>query len=173
MSDDVSILGESEYRYAEVERALSEHFMVPPANLGTFKARIRHFQKIGITPLKTGKGKAITYSVTDVMAIAFCINLAELSISPSSIKRIFQRCWELSLLELSNAKPGEVVSLFVIASFFSEALGIRNAENELHNSVVYYGSMPSELRQYDRAIVLNLTAIRRGVLASLSRRSGA
>lgn len=54
---------------------------------GAFRARIKHFQKLGIVPASPGRGKKISYGLDHVAIWAFCLELSEFGIDPAVIKR--------------------------------------------------------------------------------------
>lgn len=75
------------YSYGQVEFALARAHGIPPNAMGAFRARIKHFQKIGIVTSSPGKGRRIDYSLHDVFLWGFGLELAEFGIDPLVIKR--------------------------------------------------------------------------------------
>jgi hypothetical protein len=75
------------YSYGQVESALARAHGIPSDAMGTFRARIKHFQKIGIVTSSPGKGRRIDYSLQDVFLWGFGLELAEFGIDPLVIKR--------------------------------------------------------------------------------------
>jgi hypothetical protein len=70
-----------------VESALARVHGISPSAIGAFRARIKHFQKIGIVTSSPGKGRRIDYSLHDVFLWGFGLELAEFGIDPLIIKR--------------------------------------------------------------------------------------
>jgi hypothetical protein len=76
------------FTYATVEDALLHIFAFKEEQRGALRGRIKHFQKLGITPVMPGKGKRITYELHDIYRWALCLNLAEFNIDPKNIAYI-------------------------------------------------------------------------------------
>jgi hypothetical protein len=57
----LSVGGTRMYTYSQVESALARVHHIPDSSLGSFRGRIKHFQRIGIVPQSSGKGKKISY----------------------------------------------------------------------------------------------------------------
>src|SRR5271165_6202270 len=53
---------EAGYSYAEVEGALGTLFGVTASAKGSFRGRVRHFQRIGLVEVAPGRGRRIWYT---------------------------------------------------------------------------------------------------------------
>ncbi len=92
------------YTYGQVVTALARLHSVDETNAGSFEARIRHFQRLGVVPASPGKGKRIQYDFAAAFIWAFCLELAEFSVAPEIIKLIVQT-WGPSLVAIPP--PGD------------------------------------------------------------------
>jgi hypothetical protein len=70
------------YSYAEVESALGALFHVPTSAQGSFRARVRHLQRIGLIEDAPGKGRRITYTRFQTTEWMLALLLAELGVDP-------------------------------------------------------------------------------------------
>jgi hypothetical protein len=74
------------FTYSQVERALAAVHQVPPSGMGSFRGRIRHFQRLGMVPSSPGMGRKISYEMQHVYTWGFALELSEFGIDPSVIK---------------------------------------------------------------------------------------
>jgi hypothetical protein len=74
------------YSYAQVENALAEAFGIGPDKRGALRGRIKHFQRLGISPSSPGKGRTIDYEKKDALRWAIAMEFAEFGIDPTVIK---------------------------------------------------------------------------------------
>jgi hypothetical protein len=81
------------FTYSQVESALARIHNVPETFLGTFRSRIKHFQRIGIVPASPGKGKKISYERPHIYYWALCLEFVECGIDPTEIKRLINGFW--------------------------------------------------------------------------------
>jgi hypothetical protein len=79
------------YTYAEVERALGMFFGAPASAWGSFRGRVRHFQRIGLVEVTPGKGRRIAYTSVQAAEWMVALLLAELGIDPVVIVESIQR----------------------------------------------------------------------------------
>jgi hypothetical protein len=70
------------YSYAEVESALGALFGVPTSAQGSFRARVRHLQRIGLVDDAPGKGRRITYTRFQTTEWMLALMLAEFGVDP-------------------------------------------------------------------------------------------
>jgi hypothetical protein len=83
-----------ELPYAAVEAALLLAFDIrDPQARSSFRARIIHFQRIGLAPSRPGKGKKIVYRREDLYRWAFAFELAEFRIDPRIIRIVVDAFW--------------------------------------------------------------------------------
>ncbi len=76
------------YSYAHVEAALARVHQVDESALVAFRGRINNLKRLGVVPSSGGRGKKISYNVFDILALAFCLQLAEFGIDPSAISKV-------------------------------------------------------------------------------------
>jgi hypothetical protein len=93
--------------YAEVESALAAVHQVHADALGSFRGRIKHFQRLGLVPQSPGRGKRISYELQHVLVWAFCLELSEFGIDPTVTKAFFDAVWHPILLEFLSTTGSE------------------------------------------------------------------
>jgi hypothetical protein len=81
------------FSYGEVEEALARVHRIPRELRGSFKARIQHFQRLGMVPQSPGKGKRIAYELADVYRWAVGLEFVEFGIDPTAIKAFLETNW--------------------------------------------------------------------------------
>ena len=79
------------YSYAQVERALGTLFGAPASAQGSFRGRVRHFQRIGLVEVTPGKGRRIAYTAVQAAEWMVALFLAEFGIDPVVIVRSIER----------------------------------------------------------------------------------
>jgi hypothetical protein len=79
------------YSYAEVEGALGTLFGVPANAQGSFRGRVRHFQRIGLVEVAPGRGRRIWYTRVQAGEWMLALYLAELGVDPVVIVKSIQR----------------------------------------------------------------------------------
>ena len=150
------------FSYGQLERALAAIHGVTPATFPTFKARIKHFQRIGVAPSAPGKGRRISYTIEDAIYWALCLELAEAGLSPTSIKLLMQN-HGYGLLDFfpgANERAdhflyirADLLSLHLAGSQSSYEIGILTAA-ELRARVF---SRP----EIARMVIINLSTLKR------------
>jgi hypothetical protein len=86
---------ERTFTYGEIENALATMHNVPDGARGTFKSRLKHFQRIGVVPASPGKGQKLDYQIDDAVKWAACFEFAELGLPPDQIKLLLRFCSRL------------------------------------------------------------------------------
>jgi hypothetical protein len=79
------------FGYAEIERALGTLFGVPASAQGSFRARVRHLQRVGLVEVTPGKGRRISYTRIQAGEWMLALLLAEFGIDPVVIVNSIQR----------------------------------------------------------------------------------
>jgi hypothetical protein len=79
------------YTYAQVERALGTLFGVPARAQGSFRGRVRHFQRVGLIEVAPGKGRRIEYTRIQAGEWLVALMLAEFGIDPVVIVKSIQQ----------------------------------------------------------------------------------
>jgi hypothetical protein len=82
------------YGYGQVEEALARVHRIATPVRGAFKARIKHFQRLGMVPQSPGKGKKIAYGVADVYRWELGLQFVEFGIDPTAIKSFLETTWD-------------------------------------------------------------------------------
>ena len=78
----------SRFSYGEVEAAIRSLHTVPGGRRGTFKARVRHLQRLGLLPSSPGRGIKIDYEVADAWRWAVCFALIQCGLPPDAVKSV-------------------------------------------------------------------------------------
>jgi hypothetical protein len=78
------------YTYGQVVRALAEVFHIPSERMMAFRARIKNFQRVGISMSSPGKGKKIQYSFENAFLLALTLEFSEFGIDPTFIAKILK-----------------------------------------------------------------------------------
>jgi hypothetical protein len=107
------------YTYAQVESALAKVHQVDDGAITAFRGRINNLKRLGVVPTSGGRGKKISYNVFDVLALAFCLQLFEYGIDPSTISKLSAR---IGPEVIRAAKIGENSSEDVYIAFFPSFL---------------------------------------------------
>jgi hypothetical protein len=81
------------FAYAEVESALAKVFDAEDAQPGAFRARLKHFRKLGIPAKNPGKGARVRYSESDLLQLLIALELTEFGLDPALIVKIIRRDW--------------------------------------------------------------------------------
>jgi hypothetical protein len=71
-------------QYAQFEEALAQMFSIREANLGAFRARLRHLRKLGIPNIpRRGSGNTLAYRREDLFSTYIALALQALGSSPT------------------------------------------------------------------------------------------
>jgi hypothetical protein len=76
---------------AQVERALGTLFGAPASAQGSFRGRVRHFQRIGLVEVTPGRGRRIPYTRVQAAKWMVALVLAELGVDPIVIVKSIQQ----------------------------------------------------------------------------------
>jgi hypothetical protein len=88
-------LAPSTFTYAEVEGALAKLYAADAVQKTTFRARLKHFRKLGIPQRQPGKGSRLRYTPADVFQLMVACEFAEFGINPHLITDIVRRHWRM------------------------------------------------------------------------------
>jgi hypothetical protein len=114
------------YSYAQVERALGTLFGAPASAQGSFRGRVRHFQRIGLIEVTPGKGRRIAYTFDQAAEWMVALFLAEFGIDPIVIVKSIQgertqlRDWVAEAID-AEAPGGDEVFLAARPALMSGA----------------------------------------------------
>jgi hypothetical protein len=112
------------YGYATVEKALAKVFNADPgAQRGALRGRIKHLQRLGLTPKRPDKGRIIKYSDAAVWAWMIALELEEFGLDPTIIASLIKSCWDylLKLIKLARKEPQDDVIVGLETRFLSRA----------------------------------------------------
>ena len=85
---------EPTYTYARVEAALGSAFHATDRRLLIVRARLKSFQRAGLTPSSPGRGKVIRYRKVHIYTWALALALADFGLGPEAISlMLLQVTW--------------------------------------------------------------------------------
>jgi hypothetical protein len=83
------------FLYGDVERALGHIFRVDPRRQrSVLRARLKHFQRLGLPGLAPGKGKPLRYSRELASMWLMALALAEIGLDPALIVKAIKSHWK-------------------------------------------------------------------------------
>lgn len=99
-----------EFSYGDVEAVLSRLNRVADDKRVAFRARLKHFQRLGFPPgVNTGTGKRAIYTFPLLLMMAFATELTQAGMAPKRVVKTLQHSWsnvEWSLLVAVT--PGDI-----------------------------------------------------------------
>lgn len=166
-------------RYGEVEDALMKLIGAPESYRAALRARVKYFQRLGFGRESPGKGSRIDYSFEDMCRWAFAFELTQFGVDPTRIALMMSNwLW----LVIGPALVPETVGgdlLFVAQPVFlsREALEVEEGTGKTGQGL--FGIDPyddemiyraSQMKDFSpkRAVVLNLTDLRRRIVNALA-----
>ncbi|MBB6190561.1 hypothetical protein FHS51_000774 [Sphingobium wenxiniae] len=98
--------------YSELIKLLAAMNGIADESEGAFKARLRHFQRLGFPRgSNTGKGRRAEYDLDMVMQLALAIEFMQAGVSPQRTVDLISKNWlETRIYMLFAAAPGELKS---------------------------------------------------------------
>jgi hypothetical protein len=83
------------YSYAAVEVALARIYGAEAARrtTTTFRARLKHFRKLGVPVTNPGRGTRLQYTASDVFQLLVCLELSEFGFDPNLIVKLVKGSW--------------------------------------------------------------------------------
>lgn len=176
------------FTYSEVEKVLthmyksdvytySESALDNEKEFQAFRARIKTFQKLGITPASPGKGKRLLYNFLDIAKWATCFELSEFGMSPLSIKAMIDDLWEPELERYFSYKDNNYILIYTphlmtLSRFLnSDVRGmilVTTTIEATHEN--QYISIPATAR---RCLILGISEIRRNARLAIEEVLGA
>jgi hypothetical protein len=83
----------------QVEEILARLNAIDEAGRVAFRARIKHFQRLGFPPgSNTGKGRPASHSAVTLLQLIFAFDLTQAGLPPAMVVRIIKHYWSLWLL---------------------------------------------------------------------------
>jgi hypothetical protein len=112
------------FGYAQVETALAQIYEAADVQRTTFRARLKHFRKLGLPQRHPGKGSRLRYTASDIFQLLIACELAEFGIDPHLITDIVRRHWRMKLglfqaIDLAQRFPGDDRLVAIEAHFMS------------------------------------------------------
>jgi hypothetical protein len=161
------------FSYGQLEAAIRSLHDVPPERAGTFKARIRHFQRIGLVPSSPGKGIKIEYEIADAWKWAVCFELAEAGLMPEAIKSILGAAGrKLTISFAGDRHPAEDQIFWLRAEFLSWHLDhLPDWYDKVRLNVVPVSMVADVAFKEEgagRVLMLNLTKLKRDLFKALN-----
>jgi hypothetical protein len=93
-----------EFGYAEVERVLAELHRIADDKRTAFRARLKHFQRLGFPEgANTGTGKRAVYSSDMLLQLVMAVELVQCGLPPKTIVRLLNDNWETTRRALMYA----------------------------------------------------------------------
>lgn len=158
---------EIDFKYGQVEGAIASLHNVAPAAMGTFKSRLKHFQRIGVVPSSPGKGQKLRYKVADAITWALCFEFTELGLPPEQTRDLLRLC----VRELFRPFEGPVQNedlIFVLHGNFLEwrlkPQGALKGEGATSFGTIPVSRVADRVFQsgrLPRVIMINLTHLKR------------
>ena len=88
------------YPYRTVERVLTKLHGNTEAAAARVSARVKHFNRLGLTPASPGKGKKIIYTFDDLAKWHYSLELLEFGIDPTALITIIYKTWDRVLMHI-------------------------------------------------------------------------
>ncbi|MGE3993424.1 hypothetical protein [Pseudorhodoplanes sp.] len=144
---------------------------------GAFRARIKHFQKLGIVPSSPGRGKKISYEMEHVIIWAFCLELSQFGIDPTIIAR-FVRVLGYAIINIfENSSPSDDEKYFAFYPnimsnwFYSEEVLLGTIKTDCFlASEISASEIAAEFGR--RVALINLTRVKQELDAALGVAQG-
>jgi len=158
---------ELSFSYPQIEAVVRGLHNVPAARSGTFKSRIRNFQRIGLIPSAPGKGQQIDYSIVDAITWALCFEFVEVGFLPENIKAIFSLLGAVLYYPFGGPIQDEDQILVLRGNFLEWHLaggGAKLGEGETSFGIIPVSQvcdMVFTKAKVSRAIMINLTNLKR------------
>jgi hypothetical protein len=166
----------SRFSYGEVEAAIRSLHTVPGGR--TFKARVRHLQRLGLLPSSPGRGIKIEYEVADAWKWTVCFALVQCGLPPEAIKSVLGAAGrKLTIPFAGEAHPTEDMIFWLHPEFLSWHLdNLPDWFDRVRFNVVPYskamnaafkgaGLFPQE--EASQVIMINLTKLKRDLFEAL------
>lgn len=158
------------FRYAEVEDALAQVHDIDEAARSTFNARIKHLQRIGLSPATPGKGQRISYSAYDVVFWALCLAFLEAGLPPNIVKNLMDQYHGVMRSTFAGPIPKDDIFFCLRGNFLKWQLDGETAYGPKSFAIIPISqvqlSFLSEAKN-SRSLLINLTEIKRKLGAVL------
>jgi hypothetical protein len=92
------------YSYAVVETSLANIFGADPdIQRGAFRARLKHFQRLGLPGIESGKGTRVAYTYDLACQWLIGLMMAEVGVDPIIIVQVVKTRWEFLKMWIRRA----------------------------------------------------------------------
>ena len=141
------------YSYGAVEKALGVVFGADSATQQSIlRGRLRHFQRLGLSHIKAGRGARITYSREQADQLLIALLLTDIGITPDFVVKFIKRDWSQLKIWIGRATDGDAqagnfIRLHVRPSMITTTWG---GENNIYSSLPPSESTPLWIRAYRR-----------------------
>jgi hypothetical protein len=168
----------SSFRYGDVEAAIRSLHNVPPGRVGTFRARVRNFQRVGLVPSSPGRGIKIEYELADAWKWAVSFALVQCGLPPEAIKSVLGAAGRRLTIAFAGAgHPAEDQIFWLRPEFLSwhlddlpdwydrVRLGVVPFSKAMDVAFKGGGGVPEE--EAGQVIMINLTKLKRDLFTAL------
>jgi hypothetical protein len=157
------------FSYSQVEAAIRSLHTVPGGREGTFKARIRHLQRIGLVPGSPGRGIKIEYGIEDAWRWAVCFALVQCGLPPDAVKSVIGVAGrKLTIAFAGDGAPVEDQIFWLRPEFLTWHLS--DWANRVRFNVVPFSiAMAAAFKREEsgQVIMINLTKLKRDLFGAL------
>jgi hypothetical protein len=85
------------FSYAEVEEGLAVALAIGGTSRTLFRSRIKHFQRLGVTGERPGKGAPLKYDFAQAAKLVIVLLLADVGLAPIACVKLVSERWERDL----------------------------------------------------------------------------
>lgn len=174
------------FSFAQVSAALAEIHSIAPARVSAFRARLKHYQKMGFpSGINTGRGRAASYNIGHALQLAVVLETNQMGLLPERASKIVE--WNLDrvktalgliLFGMLEKQPSDSLPMFL--SFDPNGLDdLQLPEIDRADETFNYGGIGVFLErvknwaeQVPRYAVINLTVMTNKFLPALASSSG-
>lgn len=152
------------YSYAQIVSALMVMHGVTPEWEKSFRAKVRHFQRLRILPSSPGRGQKIHFPISQCFHWAFCFELAELGLPPAQVEALSPP-WEglkIQMFATFPASESDRTYYFIAGDFLSWKF---EGDSLVHSDVfrlglLRSGDIPEALKTVPRLMLIDLDALK-------------
>ena len=166
------------FRYAQVENALLAMHTPDEVHRGAMRARLKYFQRLGLTENAPGKGARVQYSFEDVATWAFGLQLAEFGIDPTRIAAIKLVVWSDVRPYLLADHRGTHLCAFLPRMLSRDLIDDIEQSDHRNSGIlpldggnsgfhIVFRSSDLDIAAPARALVINLTNLRQGLVNAI------
>ena len=155
------------YPYRTVERALTRLHGDTGAAALRISARIKHFIRLGFTPVSPGKGQRISYTFEDVAKWEYALQILEYGIDPTAVYSVVQQSWSRvwPTMEEEDTGQNEILIATPRAISYPDSWAAFDF-NVMHSNELAFSATVTSVNFFRRMMV-NLSAVSRELWAAL------